>query len=322
MNPPVSSRVLDAAIAWQLALDASPDAEQPRNEFERWHAADEEHARAWRQLGHLDRRFHATVGPARKALMQPREGLRRHVRKLGSGLAGVALVGALVLFGGPRVLPLHYWLADQRTATGEQRLLQLDDGTRIELNTHSAIDIRFDAKRRVVVLREGEMLVETGHRNGESRPFLVETENGTLRPLGTRFLVREEAHGTRLGVLQSAVAARAQNADREQVVQQGQQWLMRPGGSDAIAALPAGADAWTHGMLMVDNARLGDLLDELGRYRKGYLGVKPEVAELRVTGTFPLHDTDLALQALLPTLPVQIDRHTPWWTTVGPRNGS
>ncbi len=69
-------------------------------------------------------------------------------------------------------------------------------------------------------------------------------------------------------------------------------------------------------MLVVDNVRLADMLDELGRYRRGHLGVDPKVANLRITGSFPLHDTDLALSALLPTLPVQIERHTQWWVTV------
>jgi transmembrane sensor len=40
------------------------------------------------------------------------------------------------------------------------------------------------------------------------------------------------------------------------------------------------------------------------------------VADLRITGSFPLKDTNLALNALLPTLPVQIEQHTPWWVTV------
>lgn len=41
-----------------------------------------------------------------------------------------------------------------------------------------------------------------------------------------------------------------------------------------------------------------------------------DIADLRITGSFPLHDTDLALSALLPTLPVAIERHTPWWVTL------
>ncbi|MBD9466153.1 FecR domain-containing protein [Pseudomonas sp. Pdm06] len=311
---PVSASVLDAAIAWQLSLDASNA--QEHEAFARWHAADEEHARAWRQLGMLDQRFSVANGPARAALLQSRVSIRRRIRKIGSGLASVVAVIGLALFASER-LPLDYWLADQRTATGEQRTLRLTDGTLINLNTHSALDVRFDDKQRRIVLQEGEILVETGH--DDPRPFIVETREGRLRALGTRFLVKREDEGTRLSVLKSAVAAHPQATDSEQILREGQQVLMRRDGLGPTVALSPGADAWTRGMLVVDNARLEDLVHELGRYRRGYLGVEPQVADLRITGSFPLHNTDLALTALLPTLPVQVEHHTKWWVVVGPR---
>ncbi|CAI8966204.1 FecR domain-containing protein [Pseudomonas putida] len=311
-SKPVSAQVLDAAIAWQLSLDSGNPVE--REEFAKWHAAHEEHARAWRQLGMLDQRFSVASGPARTALLQSREGIRRRVRKLGSGLASVVAVLGLALFAGERYLPIDYWLADQRTATGEQRTIRLDDGTLINLNTHSAVDVRFDEKQRLVVLQEGEILIETAH--GDARPFIVETREGSMRALGTRFLVKREEQGTRLSVLQSAVAAHPQSSPEEQILREGQQMLIRNDGLGPIAALNLGADAWTRGMLVVDNARLEDLVREIGRYRPGHLGVAPEVADLRITGSFPLKDTNLALNALLPTLPVQIEQHTPWWVTV------
>lgn len=311
-SKPVSAQVLDAAIAWQLSLDSGNPVE--REEFAKWHAAHEEHARAWRQLGMLDQRFSVASGPARTALLQSRESIRRRVRKLGSGVASIVAVIGLALFAGERYLPVDYWLADQRTATGEQRTLRLSDGTVINLNTHSAVDVRFDEKQRRVILQDGEILVETGH--GDARPFIVETREGSMRALGTRFLVKGEEEGTRLSVLQSAVAAHPESSLEEQILREGQQVLMRNNGLGPIIALNLGADAWTRGMLVVDNARLEDLIHELGRYRRGHLGVAPEVADLRITGSFPLHDTDLALSALLPTLPVQIEQHTQWWVTV------
>ena len=312
---PVSAHVLDAAIAWQLSMDGANPVQ--RAEFAKWHAAHEEHARAWRQLGMLDQRFSVASGPARAALLQSREGIRRRVRKLGSGVASVVAVIGLALFAGERYLPLDYWLADQRTATGEQRTLRLSDGTLINLNTHSALDVRFDARQRLIVLQEGEILVETGH--GDPRPFIVETREGSMRALGTRFLVKREEQGTRLSVLQSAVAAHAEASPQEQILREGQQVLIRNNGLGPILAVNMGADAWTRGMLVVDNARLEDLVREIGRYRPGHLGVAPQVADLRITGSFPLHDTDLALNTLLPTLPVQIEQHTQWWVTVAAR---
>ncbi|HYQ55144.1 MAG TPA: amino acid ABC transporter substrate-binding protein, partial [Pseudomonas sp.] len=73
------------------------------------------------------------------------------------------------------------------------------------------------------------------------------------------------------------------------------------------------------GMLVVDNVRLADLLEQLGKYRSGHLGVADEVADLRVTGSFPLNNTELALASLVPALPVKIERHTQWWVNVVPK---
>ena len=316
-NTPVSWQVLEAAIAWKMSLDDGSGTPDERTEFIRWHAASEEHARAWRQLGALDQRVSVAAGPARQALLQSRAGLRRRIGKVGGGLAGMLLLGSLLAWVGAPSLAPSYWLADQRTATGELRTLRLEDGTLLSLNTHTAVDIDYQGEQRLIVLHQGEISVETGH--DDPRPLLVRTDDGRLRPLGTRFLVRREDQGTRLEVLQSSVAAMPHNSGDEQVLREGQQVLMNSNGLGRIGPVQAGADAWTRGMLVVDNVRLADLLKQLGHYRNGHLGVADEVADLRVTGSFPLTDTDLALASLVPALPVKIERHTPWWVTVVPK---
>ncbi|WDM59682.1 FecR family protein [Pseudomonas sp. NEEL19] len=316
-NAPVSSRVLEAAIAWKLNLDGGSDSPAERGEFMRWHAASEEHARAWRQLGAMDQRLSAAAGPARQALLQSRASLRRRIGKVGGGLAGMFLLGSLLVWVGAPSLAPSYWLADQRTATGELRTLRLADGTLLSLNTHTAVDIDYAGAQRVIVLHQGEISVDTGHQ--DPRPLLVRTDDGRLRPLGTRFPVRREAAGTRLEVLQASVAAMPHNSGDEQVLREGQQVLMHADGLGQVSAVPAGADAWTRGMLVVDDVRLGDLLAVLGKYRIGYLGVDAAVADLRVSGSFPLTDTDLALASLEPVLPVKVERHTQWWVKVTPR---
>ncbi|KAG1069902.1 hypothetical protein G6F40_017608 [Rhizopus arrhizus] len=65
--------------------------------------------------------------------------------------------------------------------------------------------------------------------------------------------------------------------------------------------------------------RLGDFIAELSRYRRGYLGCAPEVADLRIVGAYAVGDTDRVLAALAATLPVRVRATMPWWVVVVPK---
>ncbi len=94
--------------------------------------------------------------------------------------------------------------ADYRTSVGQRRRIELADGTQINLNTHTAIDVAFDGHQRLIRLREGEVLIHTGTRGGHL-PFYVETHQGRVQALGTRFTVRQLPDATRVGVLEERV---------------------------------------------------------------------------------------------------------------------
>lgn len=53
-------------------------------------------------------------------------------------------------------------------------------------------------------------------------------------------------------------------------------------------------DGWLRGVLSVSQWRLDRVIAELARYRRGHLSCDPAVAGLRVSGSFPLNDTDRA----------------------------
>lgn len=315
MNGSVSAKVLDEAIGWQLCLGSGEATDLEKAEFQLWQASNPEHARAWAQLNGLDQRLAGVSSqPARRALLRAAGGGKSRLRS--GGVFGLLLAGVLGLGLAQQQRPLTDWLADERTAAGEQRDLTLPDRTHVRLNSRSALDIDFNPEQRRIYLRSGEILVQTAH--GDPRPFIVATDDGELRALGTRFLVRHEAQGTRLTVLQSAVAAHPAQAEGERIIGEGQQVLMASSALGDIRAASPTADAWARGMLVVENMRLADLLDQLGDYRPGLLSADPQVADLRISGTFPLNNTDLALAALPPSLPVQIQRHTAWWVRVSP----
>lgn len=311
----VSAQVLDAAIEWQLCLDSGMVSTEQQCAFAQWLAAHPEHARVWQQLNGLDIRLaSAAATPARQALLHSARS--KGLRRLGGTALGLLLSSALLLGLLTQHRPLTDYLADEHTAHGEQRDVMLSDHSLVRLNSASAVDIEFNDNQRAVRLRSGEILVQTAH--GDTRPFVVLTEQGSLRALGTRFLVRREGDATRLTVLQSAVVAHPVDSASERIIQAGEQVLMQRQQLSAVQPAPLSAAAWSHGMLVADNMRLADLLDALGEYRSGYLSLDPSLADLRISGSFPLLDSDKALAALPPSLPVRIKQFGKWWARIVP----
>ncbi|MNT38067.1 fec operon regulator FecR [compost metagenome] len=61
-------------------------------------------------------------------------------------------------------------------------------------------------------------------------------------------------------------------------------------------------------------------MERIGEYRTGYLGVDSSIADLHISGSFPLHDSERALAALPPSLPVRIERYGDWFVRVVPKD--
>ncbi|MEG1455311.1 MAG: FecR domain-containing protein, partial [Comamonas sp.] len=164
----------------------------------------------------------------------------------------------------------------------------------------------------------GEILVQTA-KDAMQRPFLVETSAGTVRALGTRFTVRERAASVSVEVLQGAVELTpARAAQATQRLNAGEQGRFTALQAHSTGALDDAAGAWADGMLVAARMRLDDFLAELGRYRRGRLGCDPAVAHLRVSGAYPLADTDRVLAALTSALPVQVHFFSRYWVMVRP----
>ena len=208
-----------------------------------------------------------------------RPGRRQAIRALGA-----LLVLGPAAWAGWRTLPWREWAADVRTATGEQRHLELADGTRLVLNTASAVDILYTPEQRVLWLRAGEILLTTGRDPSPvHRPFIVRTSQGTIRALGTRFMVRDESASIRVAVFDGAVEIQPRDAGAAAaVVPAGQQTVFNAHEVEPLATAEAASASWEQGMLAVRNWRLADLVDELARYRRGRPAVRPRGG--RVTG--------------------------------------
>jgi transmembrane sensor len=323
-NAPLSPRAAREAAQWLSRLHAGALTAAEQRRCEAWRQSDPEHERAWRRAELVAHKL--GLVPAAVALPTLRRAdstQRRNAIKTLALLVGAAPLG----WAAWRAAPWDEWSADVRTASGERRSLTLADGSRVVLNTASALDVRFDGGARRLLLRAGELLLQTAPERA-TRPFLLECAHGVLELFDARLVLRQhEARGRRaahgsVAVLRGSVRLRPSAAGAGAApltLAAGQQARFDANGlSGDIEALAPGAGSWADGVLYAEQMPLADFLAELARYRPGLLRCDPAVAGLRVSGAFQLRDTDKILQALAATLPLRIARHTRYWVTVGP----
>jgi transmembrane sensor len=123
-----------------------------------------------------------------------------------------ASIAAIGMIGGGLWMQRPTW-QEFSTGTGEQRALQLEDGSVVHLNARSRIAILFSAETRDVKLLEGEALFEVHH--DVQRPFQVFTRDALIRDIGTRFNVHHRADGVQVAVLEGSVEVTATTASPE-----------------------------------------------------------------------------------------------------------
>ncbi|WP_024929225.1 FecR domain-containing protein [Methylophilus sp. OH31] len=315
----VTGSIAQQAAEWFFRLQAPDVSPMERKEWEHWCAADTRHALAWQRAMRIGAKLDSL--PPQLAITT----LTRHPdanRRLALKTFALLIVSGSAGLQAWRSEPVRRVMAAYHTATGERRSIILADGTRVQLNTASAIDIVFDDKKRLLKLQAGEILIETAPDAVRSdhaayRPFMVETAQGVLRALGTRFVVRQESEHTRLAVLEGAVEVRPSSAAESPfIVQAGWQTRFTSGRVAQVDVLDRHVDGWSHGVLYANAMRLDQFIAELGRYRPGILRCDSAVADLRISGVFQLDNTDPVLNSLSEALPVRLIYRTRYWVTI------
>ncbi|AIO24016.1 FecR domain-containing protein [Burkholderia cepacia] len=319
--PAVPPQVARRAVEWWVDRQAGRTGEAFDAALARWRAEDPAHDAAWRHIETMQHRLGGlTAGldaqAAHAALLSPRAGRRRAAVK---ALAVLLFAGGAAWMAEP-ARRAAIWPADLRTAVGERRTVTLADRTVVVLDTDTALDVRFDAAARGLRLLRGTIMVTSSHDDRvPARPLVVATAQGELRPLGTRFAVRQREGATRVEVFAGAVRVQPDDAAAgARVIAAGEGADFTRDAIGVQAPLDAYASAWTGGMLVASRMRLADLVAELDRYRRGSLRCDAAVADLRVSGTYPLDDPARVLDTLKATLPIDVHYLTRYWATVVP----
>ena len=315
MNP--SPRVVKQAIHWMLRVRESGANPQLQVQCEQWRSASHEHELAWQRVHSLQQEMNLRAVPgagvvALHTLEASQQRLhRRQALKL---LGGVAMLGSAAWVSKDLGV-LDPWTSDLVTATGERRSVRLLDGSLLNLNTHTAADLAFDSRQRLVRLKHGELMLTCAELplGPAGRPLRVQSQEALVEGFDGRFVVRQERDCTRVTVSHGKVAIHQPGSAGLQWVGAGEAFRVNAQGVTPVAQQNMDAGAWADGLIVTRNMRLGDFLDEVARYRHGYLSCSDDIADLRLSGVFRLEDTDKLLQLLPQTLPVNVSYRTRWW---------
>lgn len=294
-----------AAAQWLALLESGGATEQDRANLQRWRDSCRSHELAWQKAQALRQRFADLPSALALSSLDRHDPARRVV--LRRALGAVALVPAAWLIS--RQLPLEVWRADLHTATGERKQVQLADGSSLELNTASAVDVDLPSRR--VKLVEGEMSLKV---SGTS-PLTIQTRFGQVIVSQSEVCVRQNASNCRVSVFNGVVQLQPLQ-DASLTLRAGQQINLQATGASGIEPFDVLQPGWREGVLMARNQALGDFLRELDTYRPGVLRWEPELEALRITGSFRLDDTDRILALLAASLSLEVQTRTRYWVTL------
>jgi transmembrane sensor len=243
---------------------------------------------------------------------EPRTGRMRRVVMAMAGLAAAVIMAWL---------GVGYWRSTdgrvQRSYAGDAsvRSVTLPDGTLVQLDRDSLIDVHFDGRLRRIEVVRGNALFDVG--KDTKRPMLVSVGGHVLQDIGTVFDVRRESSGDTLTVISGRV--RVLNVPDASLKGVDVASL----GSDAVADLTAGQQislgkaevgtkrpaqiaqvtAWLPADIRFQHETIGNVARRFNAYTIKPLVIENEhIASERISGIFHANNPQ-AFAAYLATLP-------------------
>jgi transmembrane sensor len=313
-NLSVSGTALAEAAVWIARLHSPGRTEATESGWRKWFGAHPDHKTAWELVSDKWNKSHdVPVG-----LVHPAVHVRRRTSRFRFRWTPVALAAAASVVMGWTVF---FGRGEVTTAVGEQRTLNLQDGTRIELNTATRLVVKYDAKTRVVELKSGEAYFSVAH---EPRPFVVMAGNRKVIAVGTSFTVRRD-HSTdddsvtvtliegKVAVAPISVAniLSAVPIPEVTVLSAGERAHVRLRAPITVDTPPIDrVTGWMRGQLIFDHTPLAEAVAELNRYGTTRLSVaSPETGRIPVSGTFRVSDSASFARAAAQTYNLKLLKH-------------
>lgn len=268
MNNPkvrVGTAEMEAA-RWHATLGKPPVSTETLEDFFTWRS-DPTNADAYRRVETAWTSVGALAGdPVANRTIE--EALARRsskpasiMPKLALGLTAVAASGALAFVG-------WTWFETRnvyQTAIGEQRLVQLSDGSSVRLDTGSRVRVRYGREARFIDLEQGQAMFTVAR--DESRPFIVEAGATQVRALGTVFDVRRDAGSVGVTLVSGIVeVAAGGQGTLPRRLSAGQSVEVTLGGVRPRATDVESVTGWTEGRIVFRDTPMVEAVSEVNRY--------------------------------------------------------
>jgi transmembrane sensor len=209
--------------------------------------------------------------------------------------------------------PEQVTIAHFATRHAERLTQRLADGSVLQLNTDTAVTVRYSHAGRLIEMGRGQVMFEVAHE--PTRPFRVIAGSAQVIDVGTTFDVYMQSHATLVTVVEGRVmvglAPRGGVGSSPSDVTGGEptqaasvQLIPVAAGQQVRVAdgqLPLSvvqvdtelASAWLHGQIRFAQRPLAEVAAEFNRYSTTPIEIEtPALRELRVSGVFATYDTD------------------------------
>lgn len=309
----------DAAAFWLARHDADPAAAADPA-FLAWLAGSDDHAAAWARAEALWARATDDLrdDPLAEALRASALAARPPVWP--KALAAACVVVAVLLGAG---VGWRYWpgrgpsgaqvatstpTTQLATLAGERRAVALADGTRLDMDSATRVDVAFDDKTRRLRVESGQVYIQVARDT--TRPFAVDARDQTIVDRGTAFGVRVMPGMMSVTLAQGSVAVGAHGGPPEHELKPGERLMLRDGRPAQLQTVDVNAVlAWRDGFVEFSDTPLSDAVAEMNRHggRKMVIA-DPSVGALKVSGRFKLGEPERFLRTVSMLLPVRAVR--------------
>ncbi len=290
-------------LARKIGLEAA--AWIQRRDFDAWTVADQTALEAWldETPAHRVAFYRLDFGwqrTSRLAALRP-HGSNSAERQRTSGSKHIVRAAAVILVVGSAAVA-GTWLSSQlnrttyATPVGAHEILTLKDGSQIELNTDTVLQIAKSGATREVWLEKGEAYFQVVH--DPAHPFLVNVGQRQIFDIGTKFVIRREDQNLRVAVSDGSVSIDShQTGQTRPLILKAGDVAVANAGSVSVSVLKASRQAlseelgWRRGVLVFHHVSLAEAAERINRYGGKKLTIADsKIGRLVIGGTFPINN--------------------------------